>query len=64
MQDIINDNGFGDPLDGFEIDTKEPVYHLEDFGFDSFLVEQPSLDLSFGSRSAKVSVSHKSLLEL
>lgn len=53
------DNDIANPIQFLEIDTKEPAYHLYDYGIESMMVEHHSLDVSFGSQQVSISVTRK-----
>jgi len=58
MWDDNNDIGY--PIQSLEIDTKEPAYQLYDYGIEDIMVDNHSLEVSFGGRKVTITVARKS----
>ena len=44
------------PIQSLEIDTSEPLYHIDELVLEGITMEHHSLDVSFGSRKVSVTV--------
>lgn len=56
MRENSSDDFLSIPIQSLEIDTSEPLYHIDEFVLEGVTMEHHSLDVSFGSRKVSVTV--------